>query len=311
MNAKLTFGSQQAEETCLFPERMKTPGRNEPCWCGSGKKYKSCHLSFDDKINRYKFLGHTVPTRDLIKTPEQLQGIRESAKINIAVLDYISENIKEGVSTQEIDDWVSRITKEMGGLCAPLNYEGFPKSVCTSLNDEVCHGIPSDDIILEDGDIINVDCSTYFNGYYSDSSRMFMIGNVEPETKLLVENARKALDIGLEQVKPWGFLGDMGSAINEFCKSCGYSVVDEIGGHGCGVEFHEEPWVSYTSKKGKEMLMVPGFVFTIEPMINMGKKDIFTDEDNGWTVYTEDGLPSAQWEVQVAVTEDGYEILSY
>ena len=314
MSAKLVFGSRFAEKGKNgVPKKpvFKAPGRNDPCWCGSGKKYKFCHGPMDEKIARIKAQGHEVPTRDLIKTEEQLEGIRKSAKINIAILDYVSEHIKEGISTQQIDDWVRSITREAGGIPAPLNYEGFPKSVCTSLNDEVCHGIPSEDIILEDGDIINVDCSTYYKGFYSDSSRMFMIGNVDPKTKELVENAHKAIDVGLAKVKPWGFLGDMGSAINEFCKSCGYSVVDQIGGHGCGVEFHEEPWVSYTSEPGKEMLMVPGFVFTVEPMINMGSKDIFTDEDNGWTVYTEDGLPSAQWEVQVAVTEDGYEIISY
>ena len=192
-----------------------------------------------------------------------------------------------------------------------MNYEGFPKSVCTSLNDEVCHGIPSEDIILKDGDIVNVDVSTNLNGYYSDSSRMFCIGDVSDDKKRLVDVAKQALEVGLKEVKPWGFLGDMGQAINDFVKANGYSVVREVGGHGIGLEFHEEPWVSYVTEKGTEMLMVPGLCFTIEPMINMGKSDIFTDEENGWTIYTKDGLPSAQWEIQVLVTEDGYEIISY
>ena len=165
--------------------------------------------------------------------------------------------------------------------------------------------------MLREGDIINVDCSTILNGYYSDSSRMFCIGDVSPEKKHLVEIARQSLEVGLKEVKPWNFLGDMGFAIHDFVRENGYSVVREIGGHGIGLEFHEEPWVSYVSEKGTEMLMVPGMMFTIEPMINMGKPDVFVDEDDDWTVYTEDGLPSAQWEIQVLITEDGYEILSW
>lgn len=290
---------------------MKKPGRNDECWCGSGKKYKKCHIEFDERVEEIEAQGHIVPDHSLLKNAEQIEKIKESAKINIAVLDYVSEHIKAGISTAEIDRWVHDLTVKLGGIPAPLNYEGFPKSVCTSLNDEVCHGIPSEDIILKDGDIINVDCSTNLNGYYSDSSRMFCIGEVSDEKKRLVETARRALDEGLKMVKPWGFLGDMGQAVNDFVKSKGYSVVREVGGHGIGLEFHEEPWVSYVSTKGTEMLMLPGFIFTIEPMINMGKPGIYTDEKNGWTIYTRDGLPSAQWEIQVLVTEDGYEIISY
>ena len=140
---------------------------------------------------------------------------------------------------------------------------------------------------------------------------MFCIGEVSPEKKRLVEVAKQSLQIGLEQVKPWGFLGDMGDAINRFIMSNGYSVVRDIGGHGIGLEFHEEPWVSYVSKPGTEMLMVPGMVFTIEPMINMGSFEVYQDEDDGWTIYTQDGKPSAQWEIQVAVTDDGYEVIAY
>ncbi|MCR4746619.1 MAG: type I methionyl aminopeptidase [Lachnospiraceae bacterium] len=286
-------------------------GRNDLCWCGSGKKYKSCHLMFDDKIKRIHDAGHKVPTHKMLKSAADIQGIKDSAKINIACLDYVAEHIKAGISTQEIDDWVAKITGDMGGVSACLNYEGFPKNCCTSINDEVCHGIPSEDIILHDGDIINVDCSTIYKGYFSDSSRMFIIGETTPEKKKLVEDVHKAVEIGLAEVKPWRFLGDMGSAINEFCKSQGYSVVEEIGGHGCGIEFHEEPWVSFVSKPNTEMLMVPGMCFTIEPMVNLGEHFIYEDEDNGWTIYTEDGSPSAQWEVQLVVTDNGYEILSY
>ena len=285
--------------------------RNDPCWCGSGKKYKKCHEAFDEKIELMKKKGYAVLDHDLIKTPAQIEKIKESCKINVAVLDYVAEHIKAGISTAEIDKWVYDITTKMGGVPAPLNFEGFPKSVCTSINNEVCHGIPSEDVIIKDGDIINVDVSTNLNGYFSDSSRMFCIGNVSEENRKLVEETKNAVYEGLKQVKPWGFLGDMGQAVNDYVKSKGYSVVREVGGHGIGLEFHEDPWVSYISKKGTEMLMVPGMIFTIEPMVNAGKPDIFVDEDNGWTIYTEDNSMSAQWEIQVLVTEDGYEIIAY
>ena len=290
---------------------MEKPGRNDPCWCGSGKKYKKCHIDFDEKIEEFEGAGHIVPSHEILKNAEQIEKIKESAKINIAVLDYVAEHIKVGISTAEIDKWVYDITTKMGGVPAPLNFEGFPKSVCTSINNEVCHGIPSEDVIIKDGDIINVDVSTNLNGYFSDSSRMFCIGNVSEENRKLVEETKNAVYEGLKQVKPWGFLGDMGQAVNDYVKSKGYSVVREVGGHGIGLEFHEDPWVSYISKKGTEMLMVPGMIFTIEPMVNAGKPDIFVDEDNDWTIYTEDNSMSAQWEIQVLVTEDGYEIIAY
>ena len=285
--------------------------RNSPCWCGSGRKYKKCHYDFDEKLMAYEHRGCIVPEHNMIKTPEQIEKIKASAQVNIAVLDYVAEHIKEGVTTEDIDRWVYEETTRRGAIPAPLNYEGVPKSVCTSIDEVVCHGIPDPKRVLKNGDIINVDCSTILNGYYSDSSRMFCIGDVSPEKKRLVEIARQSLEVGLKEVKPWNFLGDMGSAIHDFVRENGYSVVREIGGHGIGLEFHEEPWVSYVSEKGTEMLMVPGMMFTIEPMINMGKPDVFVDEDDDWTVYTEDGLPSAQWEIQVLVTEDGYEIISY
>ncbi len=286
-------------------------GRNDHCWCGSGKKYKICHMGFDQKLEQLNMEGHIIPSHDIIKTPEDIAGIKESAKINMACLDEVGKQIHVGMSTQEIDDIVYKVTTEMGGIPAPLNYEGFPKSVCTSINDVVCHGIPSEDEILMDGDIINVDCSTILNGYFSDSSRMFCVGDVDPLWKKLVDDTKKSIEIGLEQVKPWKCLGDMGAAINEFAKSQGYSVVREIGGHGIGREFHEEPFVSFVSLPGTEMIMAPGLCFTIEPMINLGGASVCVDEDDDWTVFTEDGSPSAQWEVQLVVTEDGYELLTW
>lgn len=286
-------------------------GRNEPCWCGSGRKYKVCHQAFDEKIISLKEQGYRVPPRKIIKTPEQIAGMKKSAAINIAVLDYVAEHIRAGMPTEEIDRMVYEKTTQMGGIPAPLNYQGFPKSVCTSINEQVCHGIPSEEDILKEGDIVNVDCSTILDGYFSDSSRMFCIGEISDEKKRLVNVAKECVQKGLEQVKPWGFLGDMGQAVHDHAYANGYTVVREIGGHGIGLEFHEEPWVGYNSKAGTEMVMAPGMVFTIEPMVNMGKADIYVDDKNDWTVYTLDEKPSAQWEVMVLVTESGYEILSY
>lgn len=290
---------------------LKKVGRNDLCWCGSGIKYKKCHESFDEKLSWYKTQGCIIPSRKIIKTSEQVVGIRESGKINIAVLDFISEQLHIGMSTEQIDLLIYEKTMAFGGIPATLNFEGFPKSVCTSINDQVCHGIPSNDVLLKDGDIINIDVSTIYNGFFSDSSRMFCIGNVSPERKKLVDVAKECIESGLAQIKPWGFLGDMGQAVHEHAMSNGYTVVEEIGGHGIGLQFHEEPWISYVSKKGTEMLLAPGMVFTVEPMVNMGTDEIFIDDNDGWTVYTADGMPSAQWEVMVLVTDDGYEILAY
>ena len=286
-------------------------GRNDPCWCGSGRKYKTCHAAFDDKFAKLKAQGCKVPPHNIIKTPEQIEKIKESAKINIAVLDYIGEHIHEGMNTAEIDKIVYDITTQMGGIPAPLNYEGYPYSVCTSVNEQVCHGFPSENVILKSGDIVNVDCSTILNGYFSDSSRMYCIGDVSPEKKRLVDITKECVEKGLEAVKPWGFLGDMGQAVHDHAYNNGYTIVREIGGHGIGLDFHEDPWVSYHSRKGTETVLVPGMIFTIEPMVNMGKEDIYIDDENEWEVYTRDGLPSAQWEVMVLVTEDGYEVLSW
>lgn len=268
-------------------------------------------MDFDRRIDMYRKKFHKVPPREIIKNEEQLNGMRESSKINIAVLDYVAEHIKEGITTEELDRMVYEKTVAMGGIPAPLNYEGFPKSVCTSINQQVCHGIPSSDIQLVDGDIVNVDCSTILNGYYSDSSRMFCIGNVSEENRKLVDVAKECVELGLKEVKPWGHLGDVAYAINSHAKANGYSVVRDVGGHGIGLEFHENPYVSYVINKGTGMVMAPGMVFTIEPMINMGVPDVYIDEENGWTIYTDDDMPSAQWEIMVLVTENGHEVMCW
>lgn len=286
-------------------------GRNDPCWCGCGRKYKQCHEEFDKKLEKCAYEGYIVPPRDIIKTANDVEMIKKSAAINMACLDAVSKEIHIGMNTQEIDDIINKVTGDMGGIPAPLNYEGFPKSVCTSVNEQVCHGIPSKDVVLKDGDIINVDCSTILDGYFSDSSRMFCMGNVKAEDKKLVDVALECVKIGFAAVKPWKTLGDMAQVINDHAKSHGYSIVREIGGHGIGLEFHEDPWVSYVSSAGEDMLMVPGMIFTIEPMVNMGKHDIVIDPVNEWEVSTKDGMPSAQWEYQILVTEDGAEMICW
>jgi methionyl aminopeptidase len=286
-------------------------GRNDLCWCGSGRKYKKCHEPIDEQIENYYLKGHVVPNRKLLKTKQQIEGIRESSKLNIALLEFISNYVVDGITTEELDRLIFEKTKELGGVPATLNYEGYPKSVCISIDDVVCHGIPSEHVSLRNGDIVNIDASTIYNGFFSDSSRMFCVGAVSAEKQKLVDVAKKCVELGIEQVKPWGFLGDIGQAVNEYAQKNGYAVVREIGGHGIGLQFHEDPWVSYVTKQGTGMLLVPGLVFTVEPMINMGKSKIVTDKYDNWTVRTADGKPSAQWEKTVLVTETGYEVLTY
>ena len=254
--------------------------------------------------------GHIVPDRSLLKTPAQIKAIKKSAALNTAVLDHVAAHIQAGMCTEEIDRLVYDFTTEHGGIPAPLHYEGFPKSVCTSLNNVVCHGIPDKYEFLEEGDIVNVDVSTNLGGYFSDASRMFIIGETSPEAERLVRVTKECVELGLKAAKPWGHLGDIAHAINTHARRHGYSVVEEIGGHGIGLEFHEEPFVSYVTPKGSEMILVPGMMFTIEPMINEGSPDFFIDEDNGWTVYTIDDGLSAQVEYMVLVTETGVEVLS-
>lgn len=269
------------------------------------------HLAeVEQKIKTYKANGCRVPTRKMIKTAAQIEGIRRSAAINTAVLDLVAEKIHIGMSTEEIDALVHEYTVSHGAIPAPLNFEGFPKSVCTSVNEEVCHGIPDKNVILQDGDIVNVDVSTILDGYYSDASRMFMLGKVKPEVEKLVRVARECLQLGLEAARPWGFLGDVGAAVQEHAEKNGYSVVREFGGHGVGLKFHEDPFVSHVGKRGTGMLLVPGMIFTIEPMINMGSRKIYIDADNDWTVLTDDGLPSAQWEYTVLITDTGAEVIT-
>ena len=285
--------------------------RNDECWCGSHKKYKKCHLNFDEKLDYLKRQGIKVPPHKMIKNEEQIEGIRQAAVVNNGLLDYIESHIHAGMSTEEIDQMTVQYLNEHDASSADYHYQGYPKSICTSVNDEVCHGIPSANVILKEGDIINVDATTNYHGYFADASRMFMIGEVSEDAKKLVEITRECLYKGMEAIKPWkSCVGDIGKAIQEYAESHGYSVVREFCGHGVGLKMHEDPYVYHFDPHQPTVLLVPGMVITIEPMINAGKKDIHLGNKNDWTAYTDDGSLSAQWEHTLLVTEDGVEIIS-
>ena len=284
------------------------------------KKQRRWHLipgqeptEMDRRIIVCEERGKLVPTRELIKTPEQIEGIRRAGVVNTGVLDEVGRQIHAGMSTLDIDEICMQYCKDHGAIPACLNYEGFPKSVCTSINEVVCHGIPKADDILEEGDIVNVDFTTILDGFYADASRMFIIGETTPEKEQLVRVARECLEIGMEAAKPYSFVGDIGNAIEKHAKKYHYGVVRDLCGHGVGLRFHEEPDVAHFGKKGTGMLLVPGMVFTIEPMINMGTWRVFIDANDpyGWEVISEDEKPSAQWEHTLVMTEHGVEILTY
>ncbi len=267
-------------------------------------------MQFDKKIESLKKSRQITPPRKLIKSEEDIHWIKEAAKINNAVLDLVGEKIHAGMTTEEVDQLVHDYTMEHGGIPACLGYQGFPKSCCTSVNDAVCHGIP-DGTVLKNGDIVNVDCTTIVNGHYADASRMYCIGEVSPQAQKLVDVTKECLEAGIAAVRPWGHVGDIGAAIKEIAHRNGYSVVIDYCGHGVGNDFHEDPMIHHVGQKDKGMVLAPGMVFTIEPMINQGVPSLFIDADNGWTSYTDDGKLSAQWEHTLLVTENGVEILAW
>ena len=287
--------------------------RNDLCWCGSGRKYKKCHLAYDERLDAMKFdffKGQVRPPRNIIKNAADIEGIRKAGVLNDAALDLAASMVEEGRDTASIDDAVRKLIEGNGGIPACLNYEGYPKSTCISLNDVVCHGIPSRKTILKEGDILNVDITTILDGYYADASRMFMVGKVAPEAERLVQVAKECMLIGIEAVKPWVYVGDIGAAVNAHAKANGCSVVTELGGHGVGKDFHEDPYIPHVGERGTGMLLVPGMVFTVEPMINAGRYKVTVDKKDGWTVRTKDHSLSAQWEKTILVTETGVEVLS-
>ena len=287
--------------------------RNAMCWCGSGKKYKHCHLAFDQRIDGMKFnffLGQVRPPRKIINNEKDIEGIRKSGVVNDGVLDLMGEMIRAGLDTEALDEAARKYMEAHGAIPACLDFEGYPKSLCISINDVVCHGIPSKDTVLKEGDIVNIDCTTIVDGYFADASRMYMIGEVSPAAERLVRVAKECMELGIAAAKPWGFLGDIGAACGAHAKKNGYSVVTDLGGHGVGKQFHMEPFVPHVGKPGTGMLLVPGMVLTVEPMINEGSYKVTTDEVDGWTVRTKDHKLSAQWEKTILITETGTEVLS-
>ncbi len=285
--------------------------RNDPCWCGSGKKYKRCHF-FEDAASGKKN-GSTAPRMKEFppKTMKEMQGMQRAGVFNGELIDFIRPYIKAGISTEEINTFIHRYTIDHGHIPACLGYHGYPKSVCTSINNVVCHGIPSKDALLHDGDIVNIDCTTIVNGYFADSSETFMIGSVSAEARHLVMVSAEALIRGIDAVKPGLPLAAIAEAIEPFVLSQGCSVVHQYTGHGIGKKFHESFSVyHHIDRECDNVVLRPGMTFTIEPMINLGGWPVTLDENDGWTVRTADGSLSSQFEHTILVTADGSETLT-
>ena len=283
-------------------------GRNDPCPCGSGLKYKKCCL-LKKGSKRIDFKNLYLQKYGIrLKKKEDIKGIRKAGLLVLEILQLVKDTIRPGITTDDINTLVHEFTIKKNAISAPLNYRGFPKSVCVSVNEVVCHGIPGKRV-LKDGDIVNVDVTPILNGYYADANQTFFVGSPDPGAQKIVRVARESLKIGMSMVRPGNTIGDIGWAIQKYAEGEGCSVVREFVGHGVGFEFHEPPEVPHYGLKGKGIGLVPGMVFTIEPMINLGRKNILILEDK-WTVVTEDGSLSAQFEQTLAVTENGYESLT-
>lgn len=280
------------------------PQRNAPCWCGSGKKYKKCHLKEDEKKR------DRVPEQrvKIERSNEFLDGMEATCKLAKATLEMVAENIRVGITTDQINSWVHEFTLDHGAIPATLNYKGYPKSTCTSLNDVICHGIP-DYTVLKDGDIINVDITCNLNGFFGDTSRTFLMGECSQEAQKICAVAEECLKRGIAAVRPYGRIGDIGAAIQAYAHSMNCSVVEKFVGHGIGKAFHEEPQVPHFGKKGSGPIILPGMYFTIEPMINLGTKDLKILDDD-WTAVTLDGKLSAQYEHTIYISENGVKVMT-
>ncbi len=283
-------------------------GRNDPCPCGSGLKYKKCCMRKTSKREaNLKDLYYTKH-RIRLKKDKDIQGIRTAGDLVMQTLELVRGHIRAGISTESINSLVHDFTLKHNAVPAPLNYNGFPKSVCVSINDEICHGIPGPRII-EEGDIVNVDVTSIVNGYYADANQTFLVGQTTEEARKIVNVALECLRRGLKQIGPGKTLGDIGWAIQDYAEGRGCSVVREMVGHGVGFDFHEPPQVPHFGKKGEGLELIPGMVFTVEPMINLGGRELKILEDK-WTAVTKDHSLSAQFEQTVVVTRDGYESLT-
>lgn len=248
----------------------------------------------------------------LIKSPSQIEGIRASSRLAAATLKYTAAFIKPGVSTEFLNEKAHDYIIAHKAQPAPLNYNGFPKSICTSINDVVCHGIPSKNEILKDGDIINIDITTILGGYYGDTSATYPVGKISREAQLLIERTKSSMDLAIKSVKPNKYLNEcVGEVIEDYVSRFGYSPVRDLGGHGVGIKFHEDPFVFHYNTPRNHILLKPGMIFTIEPMINASKDwRVYMDSEDGWTIRTRDGSLSAQFEHTVLVTKNGCEILT-
>ena len=283
-------------------------GRNEPCPCGSGLKFKKCCLGKNTQpVSDIKAL-YAKRYKIRLKDRQDIEGIRIAGRLVLETLDMVAEKIQPGIQTDEINSWVHKYTLANGGIPAPLNYRGFPKSVCVSINEVICHGIPGPQR-LKDGDIVNVDITTILDGYYADASKTLFIGSPDENARKIVGVAKECLRRGMNQVCPGKTIGDIGWAIQSYAENQGCSVVREFVGHGVGFDFHEQPQVPHFGRKNTGVQLVPGMVFTIEPMINLGGKQL-TILDDDWTAVTRDGSLSAQFEQTILVTENGYESLT-
>jgi len=246
----------------------------------------------------------------IIKTPEQIEGIRKSSKVAAEALQIIKPYIKEGVSTEYLDNILNQFMRDNGATAATLGYHGYPKSSCISVNEVVCHGIPSADTILKPGDILNIDVTTILNGFFGDTSMMYSIGEISESASKLIEATKHSMNLGIQQVAAGNRFGNIGFAISRYIQMHGYSVVYEFCGHGVGLEMHEDPQVEHSSRRNTGAVMKPGMIFTIEPMINEGKPRTKIDKNDGWTARTIDGKLSAQFEHTILVTETGFEVLT-
>jgi len=283
--------------------------RNAPCWCGSGKKYKKCHMEEDSGNPKSPQQKKRLPV--MIKTPEEIKGMRAAGAFNGQLIDYIRPYIVAGISTEKINTLVHSYTVDHGHIPACLHYNGFPKSVCTSINNVVCHGIPSPNEILKNGDIVNIDCTTLVNGFYGDSSETFIIGDVPSETRHLVDVTAEALIRGIDAARAGCPMAAIAQAIEPFVKAEGFSVVRQYTGHGIGRTVHEFFSVyHHCASDNENIILEPGMTLTIEPMINMGKYQVITDPIDHWTVRTKDGTLSAQFEHTIAITDNAPEILT-
>ncbi len=246
----------------------------------------------------------------IIKNQEQISGIRKSSRLAAATLDYAGEFVKEGISTKEIDDKIEEFILSHGAIPATKGYNGYPKSSCISLNEVVCHGIPSEKTVLKAGDILNIDITTILDGYYGDTSRMFVVGETTPDAEQLIKVTKHCLDLGIQQVQPGNYFGNIGFVISRYARAQGFSVVYEFCGHGVGIQFHEEPQVDHAARRNSGQKMKPGMIFTIEPMINQGRASTNIDRNDGWTARTADNKLSAQFEHTILVTATGFEVLT-